>query len=105
MAGGCKWGWEILSWFLSHTSLLVSVGTFLCPASDLANINLMKSVALDFRLSLCTFGLPGVSGVLLESAEGKAVNSFQLHRVVGAWSGGYPWRWGSSVPSEQTSIG
>lgn len=64
-----------MSWFLSHTSLLVSVGPFLCPAGDLANINLMKRVALDFRLSLCTLGLPGLSGVLFEGAEGKALSS------------------------------
>lgn len=84
--------------FLSPTSLLVSAGTFLCPAGDLANINLMKRVALDFRLSLCTLGLPGVSAVLFESAEGKAPSSFQLRRAVCVWFGG----WDSSVPSEQT---
>lgn len=60
-------------------------GPFLCPAGDLANINLMKRVALDFRLSLCTLGLAGVPGVLLGRAEGKTPS-----RAEGEWSGGCP---------------
>lgn len=83
----------------------MSVGPFLFASCNLANINLTESVALDFRLSLCTLVLPRVSGVFLESIEGKALKSFWLHRAVGVLFGGCLRGWDTRVPAAQTSVG
>lgn len=58
---------------------------------------------MDFRL--CTFVLPGVSGVFFESVEGKELKSFRLHRAVSVLFGVFLWERDTRVPLVQTCMG
>lgn len=63
----------------AYTRLLVPIGLPFCASCNSANINPIESIALDFRLSLCTLLLLGISGVFSGGAEDQ------------------PWRASSSV--------